>query len=243
MHPLSLLLRAPLFRPGLAASVLLHGAAVTAALVLVAPSEPPEPRDRGAWVALVPSPPEPAAPSAEEDAPPTLPDRPDVEAPPRLPDLPPVEAVLVEPDQAMPSLEEQPETPPVPALRLPSPTARVTPRRATAPPAPPAPPAAPPPRSAERSAVLSPPRPSATNLPPVYPAAARARGVEGVVHLLVTIEADGSVGAASLAASSGHALLDAAALDAVRAWRFSPALLDGVPARTTYRLPVSFRLS
>ena len=67
---------------------------------------------------------------------------------------------------------------------------------------------------------------------PDYPAAARPEGVEGEVHLLVTLDAQGNVtGAEPLA---GPAVLRAAAVAAVKQWKFRPVLRDGqpVPAMT-----------
>lgn len=55
---------------------------------------------------------------------------------------------------------------------------------------------------------------------PVYPDLARRMHVGGTVVLLVTIQADGSVSGTKV--ESGHALLTAAAEDAVRRWRFAP---------------------
>jgi len=62
---------------------------------------------------------------------------------------------------------------------------------------------------------------------PDYPARERRLGVEGVVELLVRVAADGAVASAEVAASSGTAALDEAALPAVRGWRFEPARSAG----------------
>ncbi|MCU1223129.1 MAG: TonB-like protein [Edaphobacter sp.] len=59
-----------------------------------------------------------------------------------------------------------------------------------------------------------------TRVPPVYPELAHRMHVGGKVVLLVVIQPDGSVSDAKV--ESGHALLTAAAQDAVRRWRFSP---------------------
>jgi TonB family protein len=67
---------------------------------------------------------------------------------------------------------------------------------------------------------------------PDYPDAARPQGVEGEVHLLVTVDAQGNVtGAEPLA---GPAVLRAAAVAAVKQWKFRPVIRDGrpVPAMT-----------
>jgi TonB family protein len=55
---------------------------------------------------------------------------------------------------------------------------------------------------------------------PIYPELARRMRVGGKVVLLVTIQANGTVSATKV--ESGHALLSAAAEDAVRRWRFAP---------------------
>lgn len=59
-----------------------------------------------------------------------------------------------------------------------------------------------------------------TRVAPIYPELARRMHVGGKVVLLVTIQANGTVSATKV--ESGHALLTAAAEDAVRRWRFAP---------------------
>jgi len=106
---------------------------------------------------------------------------------------------------------------------------------------PPAPPEAPPAATPPAGAVVA-PAPLADNPPPVYPAAARRRGLQGLVVLLVRVLPDGSAGALSVAESSGHDLLDQAALDAVAGWRFRPALRDGVAVEHDLEVPLRFVL-
>lgn len=60
-----------------------------------------------------------------------------------------------------------------------------------------------------------------TNLPPDYPARARRNGWQGTVLLVVRCGAAGEVVAVEVISSSGHPLLDEAALAAVRRWQFS----------------------
>ncbi len=80
-------------------------------------------------------------------------------------------------------------------------------------------------------------------LPP-YPAASRRLGEEGVVIVHVRIGRDGRVLAATLAQSSGHPRLDAAALaHALATWRFTPALAAGVAVEAIRDIKVDFRLS
>lgn len=76
---------------------------------------------------------------------------------------------------------------------------------------------------------------------PAYPVEARARHLEGVVMLLVSVDATGCVTNARLLSSCGHALLDRAALTAVTSWRFEPARQDGVAVAAQVEVPVRFR--
>lgn len=64
---------------------------------------------------------------------------------------------------------------------------------------------------------------------PAYPERARRAGVVGVVGVRIALEADGTVRAVELTASSGSRLLDEAALAAARASTFEPATRDRVP--------------
>lgn len=71
----------------------------------------------------------------------------------------------------------------------------------------------------------------------LYPPEAIARGLEGQALVLLFLDAQGNAVAARLEASSGHALLDAAA---VRAAKMLRALPDSAPREAL--LPVRFRL-
>jgi protein TonB len=75
---------------------------------------------------------------------------------------------------------------------------------------------------------------------PVYPPMAIAARVEGVVIIEATISENGSVEDARVLRSVP--LLDAAALDAVRQWRYTPTLLNGVPVRIIMTVTVRFTL-
>ncbi|HYW78109.1 MAG TPA: energy transducer TonB [Thermoguttaceae bacterium] len=87
----------------------------------------------------------------------------------------------------------------------------------------------------------SPPR-LLDNRPPTYPAHAARERLEGTTLLRVRITAEGTVAELELISTSGHSVLDAAAVRAVRTWRFQPAMRGGRPAATTVRLPVRFAL-
>ena len=77
---------------------------------------------------------------------------------------------------------------------------------------------------------------------PEYPLQARQEQWEGDVTCAVHISPHGRVLEADIVQGSGHEVLDAAALKAVRAARFSPALKRGRPVELRVRLTVSFRL-
>lgn len=77
---------------------------------------------------------------------------------------------------------------------------------------------------------------------PHYPAEARREGQEGLVRLRLAVGTDGRVKTAEVVASSGFPLLDAAALAAVREWRYEPAREDGRPVAEERRVAVEFQL-
>ncbi len=75
---------------------------------------------------------------------------------------------------------------------------------------------------------------------PVYPQEAFIKKIEGVVMLEIIIGIDGRVGRARVVRSIPQ--LDAAALQTVRQWLFSPAIKGGRPVVTIAQAPVSFRI-
>jgi protein TonB len=75
---------------------------------------------------------------------------------------------------------------------------------------------------------------------PVYPAFAIAARVEGEVVLEALIDEQGRVGGVRVTKSVP--LLDAAAVDAVRTWRYTPTLLNGVPVSVLMTVKVTFSL-
>jgi|SRR5215471_11749017 len=74
--------------------------------------------------------------------------------------------------------------------------------------------------------------------PLVYPAAARKAHAAGDVHVTVRVGKDGRVLEAH--ATSGPFLLLFAAEDAIRNWRYKPALRDGQPVEATTYVTLSF---
>lgn len=81
------------------------------------------------------------------------------------------------------------------------------------------------------------------NPPPVYPLAARRRGIEGTVVVRAQIQEDGHCLQANLSKSSGHEMLDRAAVAAVRAWRFTPAKRGTQSITAWVEVPITFRLT
>jgi len=75
---------------------------------------------------------------------------------------------------------------------------------------------------------------------PAYPEAARERGIEGSVVVEVWIGETGDVIETALIESAGGAL-DAALLQAVAGWRFTPATLGGVPVSVRLTVRHVFR--
>jgi protein TonB len=77
---------------------------------------------------------------------------------------------------------------------------------------------------------------------PPYPAQARARNEEGNVVIAVQVNAEGFPEQVEVSETSGYALLDQAALAAVRTWRFSPARVQDRPIASRVEVPVNFEL-
>jgi protein TonB len=77
---------------------------------------------------------------------------------------------------------------------------------------------------------------------PDYPPGARRDGIEGRVVLTVQVRSDGRVGSVRVSTSSGSALLDSAAISAVKRWSFAPELQDGEKVSTTLNVPFRFEL-
>lgn len=75
---------------------------------------------------------------------------------------------------------------------------------------------------------------------PVYPALARAGRIEGIVILDAVINVRGEV--ERLRVLRSMPLLDAAAVDAVQRWRYTPTLLNGVPVPVLLTITVRFTL-
>ena len=87
---------------------------------------------------------------------------------------------------------------------------------------------------------MKPPR-KVTHVDPVYPRVAQMTRVEGTVILEAIIDVTGAV--SSVRVLRSIPLLDQAAVDAVRAWKFTPTLLNGVPVPVALTVTVRFALT
>lgn len=97
------------------------------------------------------------------------------------------------------------------------------------------------PRAAPPTAGYVEPQPIPGQSPaPRYPSRALRRGEQGVVNVRASIGPDGVPTSVSLVSGSGSRDLDRAALDAVRGWRFRPAIEDGRPTVGTVVVPIEF---
>ncbi len=75
---------------------------------------------------------------------------------------------------------------------------------------------------------------------PVYPQLAKITHVEGQVVLHAIIDSEGRL--VNLKANSGPPMLMAAAIDAVRQWRYRPYILNGMPIEVETQITVNFSL-
>jgi protein TonB len=77
---------------------------------------------------------------------------------------------------------------------------------------------------------------------PPYPMAARRMGYHGKVVLNVEVLAEGKAGEVKLHQSCGYDILDNAAVQTVKTWRFSPARRFGQPVTQWFLIPIKFSL-
>jgi protein TonB len=154
------------------------------------------------------------------------------------------------PSRSMPASRAVREAAPAPTL-----SAAPTPGMETAPPsiasepsrqAPgitsePSPPAAPSAVTGRAVAGVVAPQPT-ERAAPSYPEPARLAGVQGTVVLRARVTVEGAVGEVVIDRSAGNADLDAAAVEALRRWRFEPARRAGRPVEVWIVIPIHFSL-
>jgi periplasmic protein TonB len=103
----------------------------------------------------------------------------------------------------------------------------------------PPPPPQPAPQTPVRLSAYEMPR-KINDVAPLYPELAQRARVEGVVIIEAVIAVDGTVRDARVLRSV--ALLDRAAIDAVKQWRYAPTRLNGVAVPVIVTVTVQFRL-
>jgi TonB family protein len=79
------------------------------------------------------------------------------------------------------------------------------------------------------------------DVPPVYPSIAQQARVQGYVIIEAVIGTDGRVKDARVL--GGQAMLQEAALEAVKQWEYTPTLLNGVAVEVIMNVTVSFKLN
>jgi protein TonB len=108
------------------------------------------------------------------------------------------------------------------------------------PPPPPSPPVpAPRPEPVRVGGAIRPPQ-KIHDVAPRYPVIAQQSRVAGLVILEAVISEDGAV--QSVRVLRSQPLLDSAAVEAVRQWRFTSTLLNGQPVPVVMTVTVNFRL-
>ncbi len=78
---------------------------------------------------------------------------------------------------------------------------------------------------------------------PKYPEAEKESGKEGQIWLEVEVKINGTVGEISITENkTGSKILAKSSIDAVKKWKFEPALKDGKPIISWIRFPVTFSI-
>ena len=209
----------------IAFSIVVHAIAVCALFIapLLAADELPDPRTVTEFIPIVQIPTLPPPPAPPARTPTTAPPRADA-------------APLTVPDGIAPETDIEPvaDAPPVDGGVI-----SFGDCNCAVDVVPPPPPPPPPPTVRRVGGDIRPPQ-KVTDVAPVYPPLARAARVEGIVILEAVIGEDGGVRDVRVLRSVQ--LLDEAAKDAVRQWRFTPTLLNGEPVPVVMTITVAFKL-
>ncbi len=78
--------------------------------------------------------------------------------------------------------------------------------------------------------------------PPRYPAYAFEHNLAGRVLLLVDVDAHGNVTHAVVERAEPEGVFEETSLEAVKQWKFTPAMKDGKPVASRVRVPIDFAL-
>jgi protein TonB len=106
----------------------------------------------------------------------------------------------------------------------------------------PGPATAPPPAADAAPMLIANPRFRAPPRPPVYPRRAIEMRAQGEALIGALLDPSGTPHDVRVLRSSGHPLLDRAALDAVGGWAFEPGRRAGQPVAARVEIPVRFTL-
>jgi len=79
-----------------------------------------------------------------------------------------------------------------------------------------------------------------SHIDPVYPTIARSQRISGNVVIDALIDASGRV--TTMKVVSGPTLLHQSAMDALKQWRYQPAMLNGTPVSMHLSVAIQFRL-
>src|SRR5689334_24177131 len=79
-----------------------------------------------------------------------------------------------------------------------------------------------------------------SSVPPAYPTMAKAQRISGAVTIDALIDANGRV--TTMKVISGPTLLQEAAKDALKQWKYQPATLDGKAVPMHLTVTIQFRL-
>jgi protein TonB len=78
---------------------------------------------------------------------------------------------------------------------------------------------------------------------PLYPRVARESGWEGTVIVRTLITPDGVPSRVEIRKSCGHEVLDLAAQEAIKTWKFQPAKDGNIPIAKWVDIPIKFDLN
>lgn len=86
----------------------------------------------------------------------------------------------------------------------------------------------------------TPPRPTFTP-DPKYPSEARKKHIEGKVLMEATIGTDGAAHDVQIVKSLGHGL-DEESINALKKWKFRPAMREGKPVAVKIKVEMAFKM-
>lgn len=159
----------------------------------------------------------------------------------------------VAPPPPPPKVQAKPPTPKVVPLKpqKPKPVEKLVEQAPAPDPAPvvdnapttPAPPAPPAPVVEEKVTAPKAGAEYLNNPQPAYPEIASERGWEGKVLMKVHVQPDGKPDSVNVIKTSGHDVLDDAAVKTVKTWSFVPAMRGSTPVDGWVTVPITFNLS